>query len=151
MQQSIQRIYTKNVIKINENESLFQANDLMNNYNIRHLPVVDNEEYLVGLLSKTDFYGLRLHDSRFTGFTVKDVMSNPVKMVTPNTKVSHVVEIMLAHKISCVLIANHEELLGILTTEDLLKLLIDLQTAQRDLQILDLAALAEEGWISATH
>lgn len=150
MDQTISKVYSKNVVNIQEGASLVEANDLMNNYNIRHLPVVDKNQFLVGVLSKTDFYGLRYADTRFKGLKVKEVMSNPVKLVTSNTKVCDVAEVMLAHKISCVLIAKDDELVGILTTDDLLRLLAETPKKQRDFEQLDLAELADEGWISAT-
>ena len=117
MEQSINKLYTKNVIHINQEAPLNEANELMNNYNIRHLPVVNDENYLVGILSKSDYVALKYVDSRFKGFFVKDVMTSPVKIVSQFTKVSEVAKLFLVNKLSSVLISNKEdELAGILTT-----------------------------------
>jgi CBS domain-containing protein len=151
MEETIQRLYSRNIIHINKNANLVVASDLMNDYNIRHLPVVDDDKYLVGVLSKTDFYALRYANSRFKGFQVKDLMSSPVKIVNPSTKVCDVAETLITSKISCVLIAKDDELVGILTTDDLLRLLAEASKKKRDFEQLDLEELADEGWISATR
>jgi len=150
MNQVINHLFTKDVIYINEDASLLDANDIMNNHNFRHLPVVNDKNYLVGILSKSDFAALKYVDTRYTGFTVKMVMSSPVKTVSKYSRVSDVAKIFLEQKLSCVVIAGDDELVGILTTEDLLKLLVDYPRAYKDDEQIDLAALAEDGWISAT-
>lgn len=149
METSIKKIFTKQVVSINHKAELNTANEMMNNYNIRHLPVVDDESYLVGIISKSDFNGLKYSDSRFSGFQVKDVMSSPVKMVSSSAKVSEVAEIMLSAKISCVLIAKDDDMIGILTTDDLLRLLVQTEALQAAMDEFDLEMLAEEGWISS--
>lgn len=150
MDSTVKRIYTKNVIKINQGADIATANEMMNNYNIRHLPVVDNDNFLIGILSRSDFNALKFVDSRFSGFSVQDVMTTPVKVVSSTAKVSEVAKIMLTSKISSVLIAKEDELVGILTTDDLLHLLISFETTQDMMNEFDFEALADEGWISAT-
>ncbi|MFN3698457.1 MAG: HPP family protein [Pseudobdellovibrio sp.] len=150
MNQGINKLFTKDVVYINENASLMDANDIMNNHNFRHLPVVNNENYLVGILSKSDFSALKYVDTRFTGFNVKMVMSSPVKTVSKFTTVSDVAKIFIEQKLNCVVVAGDDELIGIVTSEDLIKLLIEYPAAYKNDDQLDLAALAEEGWISAT-
>lgn len=151
METKVKRIYTRHIIKINQDAEVATANDMMNNYNIRHLPVVDSENFLVGILSRSDFNGLKFVDSRFSGFKVKDVMSSPIKVISHLAKVSEAAETMLSAKISSVLIAKDDELVGILTTDDLLKLLISTESLQSAIDDLDMEALADEGWISATR
>ncbi len=150
METTVKKIYSRNVINIEQSAQLSTANEMMNNYNIRHLPVVNDEAVLVGIISRSDFNGLKFVDSRYNGFTVNQVMSSPVKIVSQTAKVSEVAEIMLSTKISCVLIAKDEEVVGILTTDDLLRLLIETEAMQETLNQLDLEALADEGWISST-
>jgi len=150
MDSTVKKIYSRNVIKIQQDADLATANEMMNNYNIRHLPVIDSDNVLIGILSRSDFNGLKFADSRFSDFYVKDVMSSPVKVVSATAKISEVAKIMLAAKISCVLIAKDDELVGILTTDDLLRLLISFEVTQDALNEFDFEALADEGWISTT-
>ena len=149
MENKINRIYTKKLVSIKEDSTLAEAEDLMNNYNIRHLPVVDSEDILVGLLSKSDFIGLKYADSRMKGFVVRDLMSSPVKAVAPDAKVQEVAKLFIDKKISCALVIKQDEAVGIVTSEDLLRLLVEKDT-RLEAEQLDLAAMADEGWISMT-
>ncbi|MGB2705610.1 MAG: CBS domain-containing protein [Candidatus Omnitrophota bacterium] len=47
-------LMVRNVISINENASLMKAPVLMNKYNVRRLPVVDNDNKLVGVITRMD-------------------------------------------------------------------------------------------------
>lgn len=47
-------LMVRNVISINENASLMKAPVLMNKYNVRRLPVVNNDNKLVGVITRMD-------------------------------------------------------------------------------------------------
>lgn len=150
MYQQISSIYTKNLITIKETASLSDADSLMNNYNIRHLPVIDDSSTLVGILSKSDFIALKFLDSRLKDFPVKIFMSTPIVVVPKTTTIKKVAQIFIEKKINSVLVANNQEVVGILTSEDLVRLLADDNDFLADRDQLDLSALSEEGWISPT-
>lgn len=150
MENLIKKIYSNNLVTINESATLGEADDYMNNYNIRHLPVVDDENVLVGLISKSDYIALKFVDSRLKQFTVKEVMSSPVKAVSINTTVQDVARLFVSKKISSVIVVDKEEAVGIVTSEDLIRLLAEKPEVINEMEDLDLAALADEGWISNT-
>lgn len=150
MNQLISSIYTKNLVTIKETESLYEADCLMNNYNIRHLPVIDHNNTLVGILSKSDFIALKFFDSRLKDFSVKMLMTAPIVVVPQATTVKKVAQIFIEKKINSVLVAKGQDVVGILTSEDLIRLLADDGDYLAERDQLDLSALAEEGWISRT-
>ena len=57
---------------------------------------------------------------------VKDYMSWPVEAVDQNTGIKLIAERMIAEKISSFLVSKNEKIIGIVTTEDLLRVLIEL-------------------------
>lgn len=150
MNQLISSIYTKNLITIKETESLSEADSIMNNYNIRHLPVVDATNTLVGILSKSDYIALKFFDSRLKDFSVKMLMTSPIVVVSHFTTIKKVAQIFIEKKINSVLVAKNQEVVGILTSEDLIRLLADDSDYLTERDQLDLSMLAEEGWISRT-
>lgn len=150
MESTIHRIYSGRVITVNENSALNEVEAKMNNYNIRHMPVVNDENFLVGLVSKSDYMALRFFESGLRQFLVKQVMSSPVKAVSKNTTVREVANLFINKKISSVVVVDNQEVVGIVTTEDLIKLLAEKPELTEESEQLDLAALAEEGWISNT-
>lgn len=150
METHVKHIFSKNLVTLRDTDTLHQAEDLMNNYNIRHLPVVDDTNTLVGILSKSDFIGLKHVDSRLRDFSVKSLMSSPVKTVDINAKVKAVAQLFVSKKISSCLIMDNGEVVGIVTSEDLIRMLANREESGDADQQMDLAELASEGWISAT-
>jgi CBS domain-containing protein len=150
METMIKRIYSNNLVTIQDGADLSEAEDLMNNYNIRHLPVVDHENILVGIISKSDYIALKYVDSRLKNLSVRHVMSSPVKAVGKNTAVREVARLFVNKKINSVIVVDHQEAIGIVTSEDLIKLLAERPETLQETDELDLAALADDGWISNT-
>lgn len=148
----VEKIYSKNLKCISQSASLAEAEDMMNNYNIRHLPVLNKDEELIGIISKSDFIALKYVDSRLQRFKVQDFISTPVCAVHLDTKLEKVIEFFINHKVSSVIVVDRREAVGILTTEDLLRFMLNRMTDE-SLRVpgqLDLALLADEGWISST-
>lgn len=50
----VSELMTKNPVKLKQNDSLYQAVELMHQGRYRHLPVVDSQEKFVGLISARD-------------------------------------------------------------------------------------------------
>jgi predicted transcriptional regulator len=108
----------------------------------RHLPVLDEESNIVGIISDRDFQRAIVKDRiaspmksvkpKFKpGATVADYMSWPVVSVSSKSPFLKVVETMIADKVSAVLVIDDNELVGIVTHEDLLRVLADLLKQNR--------------------
>lgn len=115
---------TRRLITINSNESAAEALRLMKNFWIRHLPVLDEEEnYIVGMLSERDILSASSKDAQ-----VKTLMSTPIRTFDIETPLKNVVESMIEEKISAYLITKKEEIVGIITSEDMLLFLDQILT-----------------------
>lgn len=90
--------------------------------NIRHIPVVDDKEHLIGIVSNRDIaraLGVRQKKS----VVVSEVMATAVHTVAPDTPAREGVELMLEHKIgSLPVIGDQEQLVGIVTDTDFLEI-----------------------------
>ncbi len=110
---------TRNLTCIAEEAQVFEAKQLMKNNWIRHLPVTDlNGEYVVGMISDRDLLRAKNEEQK-----IKDLMSSPVKTYDIETPVKTIVHAMIESKVSAFLITKKEEIIGIVTTEDMLLLL----------------------------
>lgn len=110
---------TRNLTCIAEEAQVFEAKQLMKNNWIRHLPVTDlNGEYVVGMISDRDLLRAKNEEQK-----IKDLMSSPVKTYDIETPVKTIVHSMIESKVSAFLITKKEEIIGIVTTEDMLLLL----------------------------
>lgn len=110
---------TRKLVTIDKDATAGEALRLMNNFWIRHLPVLDEaEDYIVGMISERDL--LRAPSS---ATPVYELMSTPIKTFSIDTPMKAVVEAMIEEKVSAYLISKDEEIVGIVTSEDLLVLL----------------------------
>jgi len=134
----VKKWMTRNPISISENTLLPEAYRILREYEIRHLPVTTETGRVIGLVSDHDI-GQRLltlldecREAQTTGqrkveTAVSEIMSTNVQTVRPDDSV--VVAALLIHnrKIGCVPVLNGDgELEGILTTNDLLEILVSL-------------------------
>lgn len=130
----VSRIMTKNVISIDKNVKLPEADKLFRKHNIKHVPVVENDK-IVGMLSLTDLsrisfadnYGdnQSIDDSIYSMFSVAQIMaSNPVN-VSPETFIKDVASLLAKKEFHALPVVDNEQLVGIVTTTDLLNYLVD--------------------------
>jgi len=96
-------------------DSTSAARTTMRRRGIRHLVVVD-EGRVVGIVSERDFGRVR----RGGTLAVQDVMSRNVVSATPATTFRQAANLMRGHTIGCLLVVEDDELLGLVTTTDLL-------------------------------
>jgi CBS domain-containing protein len=127
-------IMTSKVVSIQADEPFSEVPKRLNNFNIRHLPVVDKSYRLVGLMTQRDLYKLhsprKLEDGSWyydedelNAYVLEQVMlKNPFSM-HPEDCVGDALVAMVKNKYGCIPIVSKERLLcGILTRVDILKM-----------------------------
>lgn len=118
-------------------QSLSDVRSIFETEGFRHLPVMGNEG-LVGMITHTDLmrvtYGAHITDADFEvnnlileSTTVEEAMSKDLKTVERDSSVSEVARIMRKYKIGCVPVVDSGDLLGLVTTTDVLGAYIDLE------------------------
>lgn len=134
--QTISKCMTNKLITTHENESLANAYRLMQVNNIRHLPVINRSDEVVGILSDRDLLralktqiihqpGFKVEDAKFDPTEiVYEYMSSPVKTFDKKTPIDQVVQAMINDKISCYLISDGQDIVGIVSSENFLHLLL---------------------------
>lgn len=118
-------VMSSDVISISPEASILDACRIMFENHIRHLPVVDQDKKLLGLLSERDVQRAMVvnKDEIFLNSHKKvlDYMTAPVITVSEDAPLADVIEIMINKKISAVVI---DQTKGIITSEDMLKHLL---------------------------
>ena len=108
---------TRKIVCVPVGTSLFEAHELMAEKRIRHLPVIDEEDNLIGILSQRDLN--YVPDSK--NLTVEMMMNAPVECIDESMSLRKAIFVMLEKKISSLIILNSQsEVTGIVTTDDLL-------------------------------
>ncbi len=120
------------VVTISTGATLEEANTLMWEQGIRHLPVVENGR-VVGILTDRD---VRLATSELSPMPykphtrVEEVMTTPVLTADPMDPVEEAARVMRDRKIGSLPVLDGRELVGIITGIDLLDALVALTGAR---------------------
>lgn len=115
---AISRFMTSSPWTIERSATLADAHELMSDHNIRHLPVVDNGE-LCGIISDRDlmFFETR-SEERPDMVLVEDAMTENPFIVTSDSPLDEVAEIMGTHKYGSVIVMGRDGVEGIFTATD---------------------------------
>lgn len=101
------------------------AQKMMQKYDIRHLPVLHGGE-LYGVVSDRDLGMVAgLNEVNPDATTVEEAMTQEAYTVSKDTPMFDVLNEMLAHKYGSAIVVEGSKIVGILTTHDALKLLVD--------------------------
>ena len=128
----VRDVMTKDVATLDRNEKLAVAEDVMRLGRIRHLPIVDDDGALAGIVSQRDLfhsgllralgYGTHAKDRALELLVLKEAMKTEVVTVTPSAPLVEAAKIMLERKIGCVVVTEGKKIVGILTESDFVKL-----------------------------
>jgi acetoin utilization protein AcuB len=115
---AISRCMTKQPWTIDRYASLAQAHALMREHLVRHLPVLDKGE-LVGIVSVGDLHLLEtVADFSLDEVPVGEAMTERPFIVTGDTPLDEVAEIMSTKKYGSAIVVGREGVEGIFTTTD---------------------------------
>lgn len=119
---------TKKVVAVPPSLLISHAWDIMQREHIRHLPVV-NHGAVVGMLSDRDLLRianvLPSGDLAFVRRHVEDVMTLKPITCAPGNSVGYVAKLMTDKKIDAIPIVEDDRMVGLVTSTDLLHLLIE--------------------------
>jgi acetoin utilization protein AcuB len=134
----IKEMMQKNPITIHSDASFYEARALIRDKGIRHLPVIDKNGHLAGIVTDRDIREaapsdattLSAHELHYLlgKLKVSAFMTPKDKLVTitSDTIIEEAVQLMHDHKIGCLPIVEDGKLKGIITETDVLALLVDL-------------------------
>ncbi|MGM0635282.1 MAG: CBS domain-containing protein [Bacteroidota bacterium] len=131
----VSKIMTKNLVKLNLEDSLTKAESLFKKNKIRHLPVVKGNK-IVGMLSYTDLLRISFADATddegdevettvYDMFTLEQVMTSNVKKIEASTAVKDAAEVFTTAEFHALPVIDGDNLVGIITTTDIIKYLLE--------------------------
>lgn len=106
-------------------QTLLEAQQLMRNLRVRHLPVMEDRTTLVGVLSERDVVVAQALGTHLDKTAVGVAMTAGPFVVPPDAELTHVARSMAKQKVGCALVEEGSKVIGILTTTDGLSLLAD--------------------------
>ncbi len=107
-------IMTRNVITARAETSVTDVVQLLERHRITGLPVVDDNDHLIGVVSESDIIGK-------SGDVVSEIMTNGSWTVTEDTLVGDAAEVMLRRRIRRLpVVREGNQLVGLLSRRDLI-------------------------------
>ena len=133
----VEQIMKTDVAALLPTDTIADAIQLMKSRKIRHIPIINQEKQLVGLVTVS-----KIHEATPSIFHANEHpedMKKPLETIMernviaghPLDFVEEVAGLFYEHKISCLPITNNRELVGILTETDLLRTLVELTGAHQ--------------------
>ncbi len=122
----VREVMSRDLVIVNEDDNLSRVNDIFQAYNIHHLPVVNEEGKLCGIISKSDqsradhLIGL-YNQNLYEELTAADVMTRQVATIGPDETLEQVAEAFLANVFHALPVVDRGNLVGIITTHDLVR------------------------------
>ena len=139
-------IMTRDIFPLKSKQTLNVVRLLMRTVRVRHVPILDDDERFVGLLSHRDLlaYSISkladidpLEQSELDRhIPIKDVMRTDISTTTATTNLKEAISSMLENKFGCLPVLNDQRhLVGIITDEDVIRLAIKLLEKEAEPQL----------------
>jgi acetoin utilization protein AcuB len=113
-------------ITISAESTVEAALGIIEEHQVRHLPVLGEDEALIGIVSEKELLRASGSDA------VSQVMTHNVVTVTEYTALEEAARIMADHRISSLPVVRHGRLVGIITETDLFQIFIELLGARAE-------------------
>ena len=133
----VRHLMSRDVVSLRQGQSLPLADGVMKLRHVRHLPVIDDDGVLVGIVTHRDLLAAQI--SSLTTLTVEQrdelelaipvsrIMSPDVWSVRPDTPAADAAELMIQNQFGCApVVDSSDRLVGILTESDFLELVTKL-------------------------
>ena len=123
----VRDLMTAEPVTVSPTDRIVEAQELMGICGFRHIPVVDREGGLVGILSRVDITRVayegggsdpRARAMQLAKLTVAEVMVKRVDTVSPDEVLGEVARTMRGTRRACLPVVENGKLVGILTESD---------------------------------
>lgn len=128
----VENIMIKDIITLKADSTISEAMVLMQKNRIRHLPILDEDFRIIGILSDRDIRDASPSvlvpetDNSYLNLPVSKIMVTDLITGSPLDFIEDVASSFYEYKISCLPITSQDKLLGIITESDLLRTFIEL-------------------------
>ena len=116
----LEKYMTTEVFVVNEEDLVELVAKVMEWKQIHHIPVVNSENKLTGIITSTNLQQIKGQDHNL--IVARDIMISDIVTAESNISIDEANKIMIDKKIGCLPIQELGELVGIITRSDLLKI-----------------------------
>lgn len=129
---TIKELMSDQLYTLKLTNTIYEARELMLNKQIRHIPILDDSGNFVGLLTKRDILAVSVsvladidikeRDELENGIPIGEIMQTDVVIAQEDSNLIDAARFMLEQKHGCLPIFRTNQLVGVLTESDFVKL-----------------------------
>ena len=133
----ISKSMTRKLVTISENTGILEARDLIKRHKIRHLPVVDEDGRLIGMVTDRDIRSALPRDcfqhpitgeerDKYAALTAKDIMTTDLIVVEPTYTIQDALLLLQDNIVGALPVVDEKGVLkGIISVRDLMRAFIN--------------------------
>lgn len=134
IRQPVKNIMTRSLTYVKPNTSLSAVAEIFENQTFHHVPVLDDEGEVVGMVSKSDYFKLldnmsifntRMsqveNDKLFRSLLVADFMSAGPTCVHEDASVESAIQVFIENRFRALPVVSDSKMVGMVTPIDILK------------------------------
>lgn len=150
----IHEIMSKNVVKVNYEISALEISKIMIKRGISSVVIIDDKDKIIGIVTEKDLIKEICAKNHLANtLTAGKVMSSPLITISKNSTINDATKLMVEKKIKHLAIHENNDIIGIITTYDLINVLRNkIKSMDLDSNLLDAISMAdiplEEGGFS---
>lgn len=147
----VEEIMNPDVVTLHPNDTIETALRTLNTKGIRHIPIVNHDKNVVGIISDRDIRDASpsILDEQVSKDTLKQpihmIMKHPVMTCHPLDFVEEIATLFLEHKISCLPVTKGDKLVGIISESTVLHTLVKLTGAHQPSSQIEIQVKNEPG------
>lgn len=115
---TVKHIMSTDIFSVDKDDSVELVLNIMKWKNIHHMPVINSNREIIGLISWTDVKDY-LNDTEQQHDSVKKIMNTSLVTTTENKSVEEAKRLMKQHNISCLPVIKYGKLNGLITLNDI--------------------------------
>ena len=150
----IHEIMSKNVVKVNHEISALEISKIMVKRGVSSVGIIDNANKIIGIVTEKDLIReVCAKNILAETLTAAKMMSSPLITISKNSTINDAAKLMVEKKIKHLAIYENNDIIGIVTTSDLINFLRNkIKSIDLDSNLLDAISMAdiplEEGGFS---
>ena len=150
----VYEIMSKNVVKVNHEISALDISKIMVKRRVSSVSIIDNDNKIIGIVTEKDLIReVCAKNILANTLTAAKVMSSPLITISKNSSINDATKLMVEKKIKHLAIHENNDVIGIVTTYDLINVLRNkIKSMDLDSNLLDAISMAdiplEEGGFS---
>lgn len=150
----IHEIMSKNVVKVNHEISALEISKIMVKRGVSSVGIIDNANKIIGIVTEKDLIReVCAKNILADTLTAAKMMSSPLITISKNSTINDATKLMVEKKIKHLAIYENNDIIGIVTTSDLINFLRNkIKSMDLDSNLLDAISMAdiplEEGGFS---